>query len=45
MEHVWYIRNRNYDIAIGEIIVAYNSIVMVDKIAGRAGTKIISIVS
>ena len=45
MEHIWYVRNRNYDAAIGEIIVAYNCIIMVDKIKGRAGRKIMYIVS
>ena len=34
MAHIWYVGNRNYDIAIGEIIVAYNCIVMADKISG-----------
>jgi hypothetical protein len=36
--------NRNYDMAIVEIIVAYNCIVMADKIAGISGRKIIYIV-
>ncbi len=45
MEHIWYVRNRNYDVAVGEIILAYNCIVMTNKIAGRAGRKIMHIVS
>ena len=45
MEYIWYVRNRNYDAAIGEIIVAYNCIVMANKIVGRAGRKIMYIVS
>ena len=40
MEYIWYIKHRNYDIAIGEIIVAYNCIVMADKITGVPGRKI-----
>jgi hypothetical protein len=45
MEYICYVRNRNYDAAIGEIIAAYNCIVIVNKIAGRAGRKIMYIVS
>ena len=45
MGHIWYVRNRNYDIAIGEIIAAYNCIVMANKIAGISRRKIIYIVS
>jgi hypothetical protein len=45
MEYVWHVRNRNYDAAIGEIIVAYNCIVMADKISGMPGRKIMYIVS
>ena len=45
MEYVWYVRNRNYDAAMGEIIVAYNCIIMANKITGRAGSKIMYIVS
>ena len=45
MEHIWYVKQRNYDAAIGEIIVAYNCIVMANKITGRAGRKIMHIVS
>ena len=45
MEYIWYVGNRNYDIAIGEIIVAYNCIVMADKITGISGRKIMYIVS
>ena len=45
MEHIWYVRNRNYDVSIGEIIVAYNCIVMANKITGISGRKIMYIVS
>ena len=45
MEYIWYVRNRNYDAAIGEIIVAYNCIIMANKIAGISGRKIMYIVS
>ncbi|WMT55540.1 MULTISPECIES: transposase [Acidiplasma] len=45
MEYIWYVRHRNYDIAIGEIIVAYNCIVMANKITGNSGRKIMYIVS
>ena len=45
MEYIWYVGNRNYDIAIGEIIVAYNCIVMANKITGISGRKIMYIVS
>ena len=45
MEHIWYVRNRNYDVSVGEIIVAYNCIVMADKITGISGRRIMYIVS
>ena len=45
MAHIWYVRNRNYDAAIGEIIVAYNCIVIANKIAGMPERKIMHIVS
>ena len=45
MEYVWYVKQRNYDAAIGEIIVAYNCIVMADKIVGISERKIMYIVS
>ena len=45
MEYIWYVRNRNYDVSVGEIIVAYNCIVMADKITGTSGRKIMHIVS
>ena len=45
MEYIWYVKHRNYDIAIGEIIVAYNCIVMANKITGISGRKIMHIVS
>ena len=32
-EHIWYVRNRNYDVAVGERIVAYNCIVLVNRIS------------
>ena len=45
IEHIWYVRNRNYDISVGEIIVAYNCTLMSNKISERTGRKIIHIVS
>ncbi len=45
MEYIWYVRNRSYDVSIGEIIVAYNCIVMADKITGISRRKIMYIVS
>ena len=45
MEYIWYVKHRNFDIAIGEIIVAYNCIVMANKITGVQGRKIMHIVS
>jgi hypothetical protein len=45
MEHIWYVKQGNYDVSVGEIIVAYNCIVMANKIVGRAGRKIMYIVS
>ena len=45
MEHIWYVKQRNYDTAIGEIIVSYNCIIMANKIAGISGRKIMHIVS
>ena len=44
MEYIWYVRNRNYDVSIGEIIVAYNCIVMANKITGISWRKIMYIV-
>ena len=44
MEYIWYIKHRNYDVSIGEIIVAYNCIVMANKITGISGRKIMYIV-
>ena len=45
MEYIWYVKHRNYDVSIGEIIVAYNCIVMANKITGISGRKIMYIVS
>ena len=45
MEHIWHVKHRNYDAAIGEIIVAYNCIIMANKSTGRSGRKIMYIVS
>ena len=45
MEHIWYVKHRNYDVSIGELIVAYNCIVMTNKITGVPRTKIMYIVS
>ena len=39
MEYIWYVKQRNYAVSIGEIIVAYNCIVMADKITGVPGRK------
>ena len=44
MGYIWYVKHRNYDISIGEIIVAYKCIVMADKITGISGRKIMYIV-
>ena len=44
MEYIWYVKHRNYDVSIGEIIVAYNCIVMANKITGISGRKIMYIV-
>ena len=44
MEHIQIAKNRNYDIAIGEITVAYNCIVMANKITEISGRKIMYIV-
>ena len=44
IEYLWYVKHRNYDIAIGEIIVAYNCIVMASKITGVSERKIMYIV-
>ena len=32
IEYIWYVKHRNYDVSIGEIIVTYNCIVMANKI-------------
>ena len=45
MEHIWYVEHRNYDISIGGIIVAYNCIVMANKITGTSERKIMHIVN
>ena len=45
MEYIWYVKHRNYGASIGEIIVAYNCIVMADKIVGISERKIMYIVS
>ena len=45
MEYIWYIKHRNYAVSIGEIIVAYNCIVMANKITGISGREIMYIVS
>ncbi|WMT55292.1 MULTISPECIES: transposase [unclassified Acidiplasma] len=44
MEYIWYVKHRNYDVSIGEIIVSYNCIVMANKITGISGRKIMYIV-
>ena len=43
-ENIWYVSNRNYDVAIGERIVAYNCIVMVNQIKQRSKREIMDIV-
>ena len=45
MEYIWYVRHRNYDVSIGETIIAYNCIAMVNKIKGVPGRKIMHIIS
>ena len=45
MEYIWYVKHRNYDVSVGEIIAAYNCIIMANKITGRVGRKIMYIVS
>ena len=45
MEYIWYVKHRNYDVSVGEIIVAYNCIIMANKITGISGSKIMYIVS
>ena len=44
MEYIWYVKLRNYDVSIGEIIVACNCIVMANKIIEISGRKIMYIV-
>jgi hypothetical protein len=43
-EHIWYVRNRNYDVAVGERIVAYNCIVLVNQIGQRSKREIMDLV-
>ena len=45
MEYIWYVKHRNYDVSIGETIIAYNCIAMVNKIKGVPGRKIMHIIS
>ena len=35
-EHIWYVRSRNYDVVVGERIVAYNCILLVNQIGQRS---------
>ena len=35
-EHIWYVHSRNYDVAVGERIVAYNCILLVNQIGQRS---------
>jgi hypothetical protein len=44
-ENIWYIRNRNYDAAIGLKIIAYNLLVISNKETGEKPGKIKKIVS
>ncbi len=43
-EHIWHVRNRNYDVAVGERIVAYNCIVLVNQIRQRSKREIMDLV-
>ena len=43
-EHIWHVRNRNYDVAVGERIVAYNCIVLVNQIRQRSKREIMGLV-
>ncbi len=44
MEYIRHVKHRNNDVTIGGIIVAYNCIVMANKITGILGRKIMYIV-
>ena len=43
-ENIWYVRNRNYDVAVGQRIVAYNCIVLIDQIRQRSKREIMDLV-
>ncbi len=43
-EHIWYVRNMNYDVAVGERIVAYTCIVLVNQIRQRSKREIMDLV-
>ncbi len=43
-DHVWYVPNRDYDVAIGMKIVAYNLVVMINQIGHREKRKIMDLV-
>ena len=43
-EYIRYVRYRNYDVAVGERIVKYNCIVLVNQIRQRSKRKIMDLV-
>lgn len=43
-KYIWYVRNRNYDVAVGERIVAYNCIAIVNQIGHRSKREIMDLV-
>ena len=45
MGYIRYVKHRNYNVSIGEIIVAYNCIAMASKITGISRRKIMYIES
>ena len=44
-EHIWYVSNRNSDVAVGERIVAYNGIILVNQLRQRLKRKIMELVA
>ncbi len=43
-EHVWYVPNRDYDVALGMKIVAYNLVVLINQMSHREKRKIMDLV-
>jgi hypothetical protein len=43
-ENIWYVRYRNYDVAVGKRIVKYNCIVLVNQIRQGSKRKIMDLV-